>query len=204
VKYFPVFLNLRSQKAVVIGGGKVAERKTLMLLKAGACVKLISPRITGKLQGLKKRGLLTHIKRNYRKGDLRDAFLVIAGTSSAQTNAQIAQDAQHLINVIDTPSEGNFIAPSVVKRGPLTIAISTEGLSPAVSKTIRKELEKFYGSEFTRYLKFIGRMRKKAMEKIKDDKEREKFLKGLASEKIFNELRRKGASSLPEILRDRP
>lgn len=207
MRYYPVFLNLNAKKAVVIGGGKVAERKVLALIKAGAFVKVISPNITKALERLRKKGILIHIKRLYRKGDLKDAFIVIAGTSSAQTNTKIAQDAgylrdksQRLINVIDIPSEGNFITPSIVKRGPLTIAISTEGSSPAVTKTIRKELEKLYGTEFTHYLRFLRMMRRKAMKEIKNDKKREEFLKGLASEKIFNALRRKGTSSLSKLI----
>jgi precorrin-2 dehydrogenase/sirohydrochlorin ferrochelatase len=199
MKYYPAFLNLNAKKAVVIGGGKVAERKVLALIKAGAFVKVISLNTTKTIEGLRKKGLLTHIKRRYRKGDLKDAFIVISGTSSAQTNTKIAQHARHLVNVIDTPSEGNFIAPSIVKRGPLTIAISTEGCSPAVAKAIRKELEKLYGTEFTHYLRFLGIIRKKAMKEIKDDKKREEFLKGLASEKIFNALRKRGPSCLPKL-----
>lgn len=201
MKYYPVFLNLNGKNAVVIGGGKVAERKALTLIKAGALVKVISPDITKTLEKLRKKGLLTHIKRHYKRGDLKDAFIIIAGTPSAQTNTKIVQDARHLINVIDTPSEGNFIAPSILKRGPLTIAISTEGCSPAVAKTIRKELEKLYGTEFTHYLRFLGMMRKKAMKEIKDGKRREKFLKGFASEKIFNSLRRKGHSHLSKLIK---
>jgi len=210
MKYYPVFLNLNGKKAVVVGGGKVAERKVRTLLKAGASVKVISPKITKPLERLRKKGLLTHINRHYRKGDLKDAFIVIVGTSSAQTNTQIAEDARHsgigpeasgrLINVIDTPSEGNFIAPSIVKRGQLTIAISTEGSSPAVAKAIRKELEKLYGVEFTRYLRFLKMMRKKAMKEIKDDRKRKEFLKGLASEKIFTSLRKKGCAHLSQVI----
>jgi precorrin-2 dehydrogenase/sirohydrochlorin ferrochelatase len=200
VKYYPVFLNLHGQKAVVIGGGEVAERKVIVLMKAGATVKIISPDITKNLQRLVKKRQLSHIKRPYRKGDLKDTFIVIAGTSSEQTNAQIAKDAKHLVNVIDTPSEGNFIAPSLVSRGRLQIAVSTEGSSPAVSKNMRKELETLYGPEFTRYLRFLETMRKKAMKEIKDDKKRGEYLKSLASDKIFKALRKNGASCLTKII----
>jgi precorrin-2 dehydrogenase/sirohydrochlorin ferrochelatase len=200
VKYYPVFLNLKDRKAVVIGGGKVAERKVLALIKAGASVKVISPEITSALKSLKKKKTLIHIRRNYRRGDLKNAFIVIAGTSSAQINTEIAKDASHLINVIDTPSEGNFIAPSVIKRGPLSIAVSTEGCSPAVAKNIRKELEKLYGPEFARYIRFLETMRKKAMKEIKSNKKRGKYLKSLASEKIFKTLREKGTSGLGKIM----
>lgn len=196
MRYYPVFLNLKAREAVVIGGGKVAERKVCALLKAGAVVKVVSPAITQALKILSQKGRITHIQRSYRKGDIKNAFVVIAGTSSIRINARIAKDAAHLVNVIDTPTEGNFIAPSIVKRGPLTIAVSTEGCSPAVSKAIRKELEKLYGREFNYYLRLLGIMRKKALGKIKDNKERQRFLKGLASEKIFKMLRSKGFSAL--------
>jgi precorrin-2 dehydrogenase/sirohydrochlorin ferrochelatase len=196
MRYYPVFLHLRDKKAVVIGGGRIAERKVLTLIKAGSKVTLISPEITDRLERLRKKGLLTYIKRNYRKGDLKDAFIVIAGTPSEQVNKKIARDARHLINVIDNPSEGNFIVPSIVRRGPLTIAISTEGISPAMAKAIRKELEKQYDSEFGRYLKFLESMRKKALNEIKDKKERERFLKSLASKEIFNILRKKDTKRL--------
>lgn len=208
MKYYPVFLNLKGKNAVVIGGGKVAERKVLTLLKAGAIVKVISPDVTDNLNRLKKKGLLTHLKRHFRDGDIKDAFIVIAGTSSVRINTKIAQDARclrksslPLINIVDNPSDGNFIAPSVVKRGPLTIAISTQGCSPAVAKTVRKELEKLYGTEFTHYLRFLEQIRKKALKKIKDTRQRAVLFKGLASEKIFNTLRKKGISSLSKLIK---
>ncbi len=211
MRYYPVFLNLSGKKTVVVGGGKTAERKVITLLKAGALVKVISPKITTTLEKLRGKDLLTHLKRHYKKGDIKGTFLVIAGTSSARINTKIAQDAKHpgigpeasgrLINVIDTPSEGNFIAPSIVKRGLLTIAISTEGSSPAAAKVVRKEIEKLYGVEFTHYLRFLGKMRKKAINEIKDNKKREKLLKGVASQKIFNTLRKKGASHTSKLVR---
>jgi precorrin-2 dehydrogenase/sirohydrochlorin ferrochelatase len=205
MKYYPVFLNLEGKKAVVIGGGKVAERKAIALIKSGALVKIISPTITQVLERYKKKGLIKHVRRNYKKGDLKGAFVVIIGTSSRETNIKIANDARQLtgdgsplINIVDSPNEGNFIVPAVIRRGPLTIAISTEGCSPAVSKAIRKEIERSYGSEFARYIRFAGLMRQKAMEKITDTREREKFLKTLASPDIFNTLRSKGLSIVSE------
>ncbi|HDH04351.1 MAG TPA: bifunctional precorrin-2 dehydrogenase/sirohydrochlorin ferrochelatase [Nitrospirae bacterium] len=195
MKYYPAFLNLKDKKAVVAGGGKVAERKALSLVNAGAAVKVISPDITENLRKLKKKGLIKHIKRNYREGDLKDAFIVVAGTSSAEINAKIAQEAPHLVNVIDLPSAGNYVVPSIVRRGPLAIAISTEGVSPAVSKAVRKEIERLYGREFALYLKFVGLIRKEAREKITNCKKREKFLKSLASEELFTAVRNRGFST---------
>lgn len=192
MKYYPVFLNLKGKNVVVIGGGRVADRKVRMLIKAGASVRIISPSLTHNLKKLHEAGKLTYIKRTYKRGDLRKAFLVIAATSSQQINTKIANDAEFLINVIDMPSEGNFIAPSVVKRGPLTIAISTEGASPAIAKALRKEMGQLYGTEFAQYLKFTDVIRQRAIKKITDKKKRERFLKSLASAEILRSLRTKG------------
>ncbi|MBI4849040.1 MAG: bifunctional precorrin-2 dehydrogenase/sirohydrochlorin ferrochelatase [Nitrospirae bacterium] len=203
MKYYPVFLNLKNKKSVVVGGGRVAERKVRTLLKAGALVKIISPEITRNLWILKDKGKIKHIKRAYKTGDTADAFVVIACTSSTEVNTQIAREAGHLVNVIDLPSEGNFIAPSIVRRGPLTIAISTEGASPAISKAVRKEMEKLYDKEFACYLKVVEVTRKKAMKKLPDTKKREKFLKSLASENIFRILRKNGFRAASEYINQR-
>lgn len=192
MKYYPAFIDLHERNAVVVGGGNVAERKVRTLIKAGASVTVISPRITASLTRLRQKGLFRHIRRNYRRGDLRGAFIVIAGTSSVLTNNTISKDARSLMNAIDNPEQGNFIVPSVVSRGKLTIAISTEGASPAVSKAIRKEMEKLYGAEFDRYLRFLEGIRQKALAKLTDTKKRNTFLRSLASEKIFTKLRNKG------------
>ena len=192
MKYYPVFLDLKDKSTVVVGGGRVAERKVRPLINAGALVKVISPGITGMLRKLRDKGLIKHLKRNYRSGDLKGAFIVIAATSSANTNAKIAQEAEHLVNVIDAPSEGNYIVPSLVERNPLTIAISTGGASPAVSKAVRKEIEELYGKEFVLYLRFVERIRREALQKITNSRERKKFLKSLASMEVFDTVRDKG------------
>lgn len=182
LSYYPVFLNLKNKGCVVVGGGKVAERKVLSLLKSGAEVTVISPELTKRLKKESLSERIKHIPHRYKKGDLKNAFLVIAATDSNEINEKVSEDAPHLINVVDLPSLCNFIVPSVVKRGSLTIAISTSGVSPSMAKTIRKELEKLYGPEFARYLNSLKKIRIKAMAEIKDKKERERFLKKLAAD----------------------
>ena len=190
--YYPVFLDLRGRRAVVVGGGGVAERKILSLLKAGADVTVISPEITPKIEREKLKGCLTHIGRRYRNRDLRDAFLVIAATDSLPTNEKVSRDAPCLVNVVDTPQLCNFIVPSSMKRGPLTIAVSTCGVSPALSRSLRKELEGEYGVDFARYLELLRRVRAEAMEAIRDQKKRSRFLKALASDRMLRTLREEG------------
>lgn len=198
MKYYPAFLDLHNKKTVVVGGGSVAERKAMLLLKAGAEVKVISPSLTSNLTKLKEQGLIKHFCRNYKKGDLKNAFIVIAATSSPVINTKIAHESDNLVNVAAPPSEGNFIVPSIVKRGPLTLAISTEGSSPAVSKAVRKEIEMHYGKEFARYLRFVEKVRKQAIQQIKDKGKREKFLKSLASEESFYILRTEGYDAISQ------
>jgi precorrin-2 dehydrogenase/sirohydrochlorin ferrochelatase len=198
--YYPAFLNLKDKKTVVIGGGKVAERKILSLLKAGSDVKVISPYLTKRLEKEKLRGRIEHIPRQYRKGDLKSVSLVIAATDSGVINERISKDAPCLVNVVDTPLLCNFIVPSIVNRGLLTIAVSTTGVSPGLSRSIRKELEKLYGPEFANYLKSVKVIRTKALKLIQDKKKRGELLKAIASEKIINILREKGFKETKKVV----
>ena len=200
MKYYPVFLNMQSKKVVIIGGGTVAERKAGTLLKAGARVTVVSPELTEKLGNLEQNKIIKHISRGYRKNDIKDAFLVVAATDSSDINTRVSRDARGLVNVVDLPSLCNFIAPSVITRGALTIAISTSGISPALAKTIRKELEKQYGTEITMYLKFLNGIRIRTLATIPEQSKREKFLKGLASKKILQMLRVKGVQEVKKAV----
>jgi precorrin-2 dehydrogenase/sirohydrochlorin ferrochelatase len=202
--YYPAFLNLQGKRVVVIGGGKVAERKVLALLRAGASITVISPEITKRIGREKLKERIRHIPRQYRKGYVKDAFLVIAATDSYSINKKVSEGAPCLVNVVDTPSLCNFIVPSVIRQGPLTIAVSTSGVSPALSKSIRKELEKLYGFEFAKYLRLLEKIRKKAMERIQDKKQRTEFLGWLASQEMVKMLRQEGfAEVVKKIARDK-
>jgi precorrin-2 dehydrogenase/sirohydrochlorin ferrochelatase len=200
--YYPAFLNLKGKTAVVIGGGKVAERKVVSLLKAGSDVKVISPKLTKRIEKEKLRGRIKHIPRQYRRGDLKNAFLVIAATDSPTINDRVSKDAPSIVNVVDIPDLCNFIAPSVMNRGALNIAVSTSGISPALSRSIRKELEKLYGPEFNNYLKLLKKIRSKALDVIDDKKKRGEFLKAIASEKMMRMLRQKGFKETRKVVDD--
>lgn len=182
--YYPVFLNLTGKKCLVVGGGRIAERKCISLIKAGAKVTVVSPELTARLEAYQKKGLINHLARSYRSSDLKAAFIVIAATSSEEANARVFSDAaasatDKLLNVADNPALCNFIVPSVVKRGLLTIAISTGGASPAIAKAIRKELRELYGPEFSRYLMKVNKVRAKALVEMPDKEERARYLRGL-------------------------
>ena len=200
--YYPLFLNLSKKRAVVIGGGKVAERKIFPLLRTGAHITVISPEITKKIGSAKQKKTIRHIARQYRSGDLKDAFLVIAATDSPVVNEQVSRDAPCLVNVVDTPHLCNCIVPSTMIRGPLNIAVSTSGISPALSRSIRKELEKVYGCEFSQYLQSLRKIRQDAIEMIPDKRKRTEFLKCIASEKMIRKLRGKGLQEMKKTAED--
>jgi len=140
--YYPLFLNLNAQPVIVVGGGKVATRKIRSLLKAGADVTVIAPGIVDAIRRLKRVRLLA---RTYRSGDLRGARLVVAATDNLDVNRRVCAEAQRrgiLANCAAPPEAGNFIVPSVVRRGVVSIAISTAGTKPEHAKALRKKLEK--------------------------------------------------------------
>jgi precorrin-2 dehydrogenase/sirohydrochlorin ferrochelatase len=186
--YYPVFLDLKRRRCAVIGGGRVAERKCTALVKTGARITVIAPEITKRLKGYKEKGLIKHIRRVYRSGDIMSAFIVIVATDSREINRKVTRDAMSLnklINVVDTPDLCNFIVPAIFSRGLLTIAISTGGTSPALAKEIRKELQKIYGPKYAKYLKIIKDVRRRAKKEIPGKQEREKFLKGLVKTRLL-------------------
>lgn len=194
-KYYPVFLDLSDKKCIIIGGGKVAERKCLALLKSKARVAIISPGITRRLAAYREKGLITHIKRGYRHGDIKSAHLVIAATDSEETNRKVAKEASGrgtLLNIADAPSLCNFIVPSVVRKGHLVISVSTGGASPAAAKAIKTELKRLYGHDFSQYLMFLKNIRPLIMKKEQNKKKRTILLEKLGSAKMLNMLRKKG------------
>ena len=142
--YYPVYLNLEEQPCVIVGGGHEAERKAQGLLESGAQVTVISPEVTTVLQDIAGRGLIDWKRREYQAGDLEEAFLVVAENTDPRIYKEVAWEAQQrrlLLNVVDVTHLCNFIAPAVVRREDVTFAISTSGLSPALARRLREELE---------------------------------------------------------------
>lgn len=162
MKYFPISLNINEKQCVVIGGGSVAERKTLALLENGGQVTVYSPELTPQLGELKDKGAFQWVDRSYKKGDLNGAFLVIAATDDPEVQEAVYREANQqniLINVADVPKRCNFILPAALRRGDLTISVSTSGKSPALARKLRKELEEQFGDEYAIILDFLGEAR---------------------------------------------
>jgi precorrin-2 dehydrogenase/sirohydrochlorin ferrochelatase len=162
MRYFPAMLDIKGKNCLVVGGGQVAQRKARSLLNAGARVTVVAPSLTKGLQGLSKSGTVRHLARTYQCRDLKGKQLVFAASSDEQVNRRVATEAKQrgiLVNVVDAPAYCNFIVPSVVNQGDLTIAISTGGRSPALAKKIRRELQNQFGREYAIWLDILGRLR---------------------------------------------
>jgi precorrin-2 dehydrogenase / sirohydrochlorin ferrochelatase len=158
---YPLFLNLQGRTCVVIGGNEMAEGKVRDLLDAEAKIRLIAPDITPQIAEWSRSGRLHWQSRPYLRGDLEDAFLVVS-IADAETNAQVFEEAEtrHILcNAVDDVPHCSSYASAVVRRGPLQIAISTAGKSPALAQRLRKELEERFGEEYGPWVQQLGELR---------------------------------------------
>lgn len=159
---FPLFVNLKDKRCLVVGGGEVASRKIEILLRFEAHLIIIAPEISNYIMRLEELGKITIIRREYSKKDMAGAILVVAATSSKTANERVYKDAVSRnipVNVVDNPELCTFIFPSVVKRGALTIGISTSGEYPALSKKIRKITESAFDDGYSDILELLADFR---------------------------------------------
>ena len=160
--YYPIFLKVSGKRCVVVGGGEVALRKVKMLLDCGARVEVISPDFCPELSLLAEKKEIAVQRRHYHAGDLRGAFIVMAATDDHDVNLKIVEEVREsgvLVNVVDDPRNSDFIVPAYLRRGDVTIAVSTAGLSPALARKIRVRLEKELGDEYAALALMINEVR---------------------------------------------
>ncbi len=180
----------------------MAYRKVCSLKEAGAEVVVVSPEICPEIAD--KKGIAL-IKKNYDETVLDGALLVIAATDNEAVNKKAALDAGKrniIVNVVDHPELCSFIVPSTINRGDLCISISTGGASPAVSKSVREELEDVFGTEYEEYLNLLTKMRSIAMSDIKDSAIRRKALQRLAEKDILDIVKNKGVKEAEAKIRE--
>lgn len=179
---YPVTLKLAGKFCTVVGGGSVAVRKVKSLLEQGAEVTVISPVLDEELIAIQEQ----FVWRNsmYRDGMLKGSFLVIAATDSRDVNHAVyewCEENQVLVNVVDSLQESSFTVNAMVQRGDFMLAVSTSGISPAVSKKVREDLELQYGPEYGTMLEILEEAREEALRTIKDASKRRRFLQSVAS-----------------------
>lgn len=161
-RYYPVLLDIRGRAAVVVGGNDVAAEKAAALAACGALVTVISAEFCEALQAQAERGAVRLCQRPATPDDLAGAFVVIAASNDPNLIETIWSAAQHngqLVNSVDQPERCSFILPSILRRGPLTIAVSTEGTSPSLAKRIRQQLEQRFSAAYEPYLRLAAAAR---------------------------------------------
>ena len=149
--YYPLFLELHDRACLVIGGGIAAERKIEGLLDAGARVTVVSPVVTDRIAAWAASDVVRYVAHAYRSGDLATHDIVFVATDDAQVTAAVVAEARERriwVNAADDPAHSDFILPSVLRRGALTVAVGTGGASPALARLIRKELETYFTDDY--------------------------------------------------------
>jgi len=168
MRYYPMFVSLEGRSCLVVGAGHVGLRKIQSLADCGASKLLIIERAepNAALRELAARPGVILAQRDFAETDLEGMFLVIASTSNPEVNRRIGDMCRIrgiLCNIVDLPEEGSFVVPSCVQRGDLSIAISTNGQSPALTKRIRKDLQDRFGEEYASFLLVMSRLRPRVL-----------------------------------------
>ena len=171
--YYPIAVDLAGKRCLIVGGGEVALRKARSLVEAGAGVAVIAREPDPRFAEMES---VEVAARGYASGDVSGCALVFAATDDRNVNAQVAEDATRcgaLVNVADDPELCSFIAPAVVRRGGLMIAVTTSSKSPALSRRIRMEIEERYGPEYAAFVELLGEMRDRVKAAYRTQEERE-------------------------------
>lgn len=203
MRYYPAFLDLRGAPCLVVGGGQVGERKVKTLLDCGAVVHLVSPELTPYLEERVREGRVLRVGAEFDPAQMEGMFLVIGATDNAEVNQRISVEARarHLLcNIVDRPRECNFIVPSTIHRGDLTIAVSTAGKSPALAKKIREDLEKSYPNSYADYLTLLGRIREFVLSRGGDQKENQRVFKLLVHSPLPEKLQTGDREEIRKII----
>lgn len=204
MSYYPVFLDLRGRAGLVVGGGDVAHGKVGGLLRAGARVTVVAPRVAESVQRLAEQGRVTLVARPYGSQDVRGFQVVVAATDDVEVNRRVAADAELagvLVNVVDDPQHSTFIAPAVLERGELQIAVSTSGASPSFAVFLRDRIAGEIGPEYGMALAILQKVRKQLRAEQRTIAERRQILRGLAEAGIVDRVRSKDRVGVEELLR---
>jgi precorrin-2 dehydrogenase / sirohydrochlorin ferrochelatase len=198
---FPIFLKLEGRKCVVVGGGVFAEQKLDSLREAGASVIVVSPAATLAIQRYANEGVITWIKKTFEPVDLDGALLVVSATANRAVDEIVYREAERrgvLCNAVDDPPRCHFYYPSVIRRGDLQIAISTNGKSPALAQRLRRELEVTFDATYEQWLEWLGKVRELYFNAPIEPGTRVHSLHRIASRSVYERFRDSRAAKLKE------
>jgi uroporphyrin-III C-methyltransferase/precorrin-2 dehydrogenase/sirohydrochlorin ferrochelatase len=207
--YFPVFLKIDARPCLVVGGGKVAARKVMLLLRAGGHVTVVAPQICDELQTQSEHDELTLVVREFLPEDIAGKVLAIAATDDTAVNRLVSELASRQgiqVNVVDNPELCSFIMPSIVDRSPVQVAVSTGGASPVLARLLRARLESFVPAAYGRLAQLVDDYRQRVKQRFSDPDQRRYFwesvLQGRVAELLFAGQEELARSALQEAIDD--
>lgn len=186
---YPVMLKMEGREALVVGGGRIAERKARSLLDAGAVVTVVSPRATQKIEDLHREGNLTWKQKTFESEDVENSIILIAATDSPEVNEQVFQAGEaagKLVNSVDDKPNCSFIAPAVIRRGALVIAISTSGTAPYLARRLKEHFDTLLPADLSDRLEELERIRTEVMAKNQTTQSERKQMVIERQESIIN------------------
>ena len=190
--YYPIYIDIEDRSVLIVGGGTVCARKAETMMRYGARVTIVSPEITDEIAAWEHAGVLAVQRKMYAESDLEGASMVIASTDDQCVNARVARDCRRRripVNVVDVTHLCEFIVPAIIEKGSIQIAVSTGGKSPAIARTIREDLQKAIGPEYTEVNDLLGTLRKSAKKVLPTDIDRKRFFDGIIASGILDLLR---------------
>lgn len=184
----PLMVDLTGKKAVIVGGGKVAEKRTRVLVESGASVTIISPTITEGLQELIEDSTTEWKQKHFDSRDVQHTYLVVIATDDDETNERIRESCDHvpLVNVASKAERGNLHFPAHLSRGKLSVAVSTNGASPMLTSRIKEELERTYDEAYEAYVDFLYECRQLIKRKGFAPEEKRFILQALLDDTFFD------------------
>jgi precorrin-2 dehydrogenase/sirohydrochlorin ferrochelatase len=208
--FYPILISLERFPCLVIGGGKVAHRKVLSLLDFNAKITVISPKICKPLIILFRQHKIQIIKKAYSKEFIKDYKIIFSATNNPDINKMVRNDCTGnciLLNVADNPSLCDFILPANIKRGNLTISVSSQGKAPFYAKEIKKKIEDFIPQIYTEIIDLAGKFRKQLLmgSKLKSAKAKAKMFRRFTSinwEKTLSENEKRDSKFIKKILEE--
>lgn len=207
MKTYPMFALIEDRACLVVGGGAVGARKVGDLLTAGARVTVVSRELTSELLKWSGQGKIQVIRGDFIPAHLDGMTLVVGATDDPQVNREVSAAAKNrglFVNIVDAPELCTFIVPAQVRRGPLTIAVSTGGSSPALARRVRKELEERFGPEYGRFLRVLQAVRALVLARRRAHPDNlrlfQRLLAGPVEEALAREDRARALAALEEAL----
>ncbi len=202
---FPIFINLRGKKCLIIGGGEVAERKIEDLLQYEAAITIVSPQVTDKIRTWVESGIITYLSREFEEDDINGIFMVFAATNNSLVNQEIAalcRKKDVLLNAVDDPLNCDFFIPSILRHNSLVIAVSTEGKSPLYARKIRQDLEKIISEEYGEFVDILGQQREYIKNMVPDIRDRKRIFQAIVDSDILELLKAGENEKVRERLRE--